>query len=94
MSETLLSAREAFALSISNPSGKTGEFLSTISAAIRNRARIGLYRTEVEFSGSNSMTQSEFYPVKRILVSLGYDVFYKPYMNKTVLVISWDELGG
>ncbi len=91
---TLLSAREAFALSVSNPSGKTGEFLSTISASIRNKAGVGLYRTEVEFSGSNSMTQSEFYPVKRILVSLGYDVFYKPYMNKTVLVISWDELGG
>lgn len=91
---TFLSDREAFALSISNPSGKTGEFLSIISASIRNKARIGLYRTEVEFSGSNDMTQDEFYPVKRILVSLGYDVFYKPYMNKTVLVISWDELGG
>ena len=91
---TLLSAREAFALSLSNPSGKTGEFLSTISASVRNKARIGLYRTEVEFSGNNSMTQSEFYPVKRILVSLGYDVFYKPSMNKTTLVISWDELGG
>lgn len=91
---TLLSAREAFALSLSNPSGKTGEFLSTISASIRNKASIGLYRTEVEFSGNNSMTQTEFYPVKRILVSLGYDVFYKPSMNKTTLVISWDELGG
>ena len=94
MSNTMLSAREAFTLSLSNPSGKTGEFLSTISASIRNKARIGLYRTEVEFSGSNKMTQSEYYPVKRILDSLGYDVFYKPYMNKTVLVISWDKLGG
>lgn len=93
MSSTLLSAREAFALSLSNPSGKTGEFLSTIAASIRYKARLGLYRTEVEFSGSNRMTQTEFYPVKRILVSLGYDVFYKPFMNKTVLVISWDELG-
>lgn len=94
MSNTILSAREAFALSISNPSGKTGEFLSIISASIRNKARLGLYRTEVEFSGSNRMTQDDFYPVKRILDSLGYDVFYKPYMNKTVLVISWDKLGG
>lgn len=94
MSNTILSAREAFALSISNPSGKTGEFLSTISASIRNKASLGLYRTEVEFSGSNKMTQSEYYPVKRILDSLGYEVFYKPSMNKTTLVISWDKLGG
>ena len=90
MSDILLSAREAFALSLSNPSGKTGEYLSTISASIRNKARLGLYRTEVEFRG---MTQSDFYPVKRILTSLGYDVFYKPFMNKTALVISWDVLG-
>ena len=90
MSGTILSAREAFDLTLANPSGKTGEFISTISASIRNKANLGLYRTEVEFRG---MTQSDFYPVKRILVSLGYDVFYKPFMNKTVLVISWDELG-
>lgn len=90
MSENIPSAREAFNLSLSNQSGKTGEFLSTIAASIRNKARLGLYRTEVKFRG---MTQSDFYPVKRILVSLGYDVFYKPFMNKTVLVISWDELG-
>ena len=90
MSNMIPSARESFNLSLSNQSGKTGEFISTISASIRNKARLGLYRTEVEFRG---MTQDDFYPVKRILVSLGYDVFYKPFMNKTVLVISWDELG-